>query len=112
MPPSCLSCAGFEDYLPFTVDYFGHEPAEGQTDADMGRRHAEIFLDLLRGRFLATQSSAYVSQSARLAAPGTVFRSLARSDLVGPARNNPHGSIRNKPPIVLQNRYGAASRPS
>jgi alkanesulfonate monooxygenase SsuD/methylene tetrahydromethanopterin reductase-like flavin-dependent oxidoreductase (luciferase family) len=29
--------------------YFGYQPAEDQSDADMGRRHAEIFLDLLRG---------------------------------------------------------------
>jgi alkanesulfonate monooxygenase SsuD/methylene tetrahydromethanopterin reductase-like flavin-dependent oxidoreductase (luciferase family) len=29
--------------------YFGYQPAEGQTDAEMGRRHAEVFLDLLRG---------------------------------------------------------------
>ncbi|HEX4275998.1 MAG TPA: LLM class flavin-dependent oxidoreductase [Bryobacteraceae bacterium] len=29
--------------------YFGHRPAEGESDADMGRRHAEEFLDLLRG---------------------------------------------------------------
>src|SRR5437764_9109768 len=27
--------------------YFGFQPAEGETDADMGRRHAELFLDLL-----------------------------------------------------------------
>src|ERR1700743_1295385 len=29
--------------------YFGHRPAEGESDADMGRRHAEKFLGLLRG---------------------------------------------------------------
>ncbi|MBI4920244.1 MAG: LLM class flavin-dependent oxidoreductase [Devosia nanyangense] len=29
--------------------HFGHVPAEGQTDADMARGHAEVFLDLLRG---------------------------------------------------------------
>jgi alkanesulfonate monooxygenase SsuD/methylene tetrahydromethanopterin reductase-like flavin-dependent oxidoreductase (luciferase family) len=33
--------------------YFGYQPAEGQNDADMGRRHAEIFLDLLRGQGFA-----------------------------------------------------------
>src|SRR6201989_3236162 len=33
--------------------YFGYQPAEGQDDADMGRRHAEIFLDLLRGQGFA-----------------------------------------------------------
>jgi alkanesulfonate monooxygenase SsuD/methylene tetrahydromethanopterin reductase-like flavin-dependent oxidoreductase (luciferase family) len=36
--------------------YFGYRPVEGQDDADMGRRHAEIFLDLLRGaRVLRSQ---------------------------------------------------------
>jgi alkanesulfonate monooxygenase SsuD/methylene tetrahydromethanopterin reductase-like flavin-dependent oxidoreductase (luciferase family) len=29
--------------------HFGYRPAEDQSDADMGRRHAEVFLDLLRG---------------------------------------------------------------
>src|ERR1700674_4375803 len=33
--------------------YFGYQPAEGQTDADMGRRHAEVFFDLLRGEGFA-----------------------------------------------------------
>ncbi len=33
--------------------YFGYRPAEGQSEADMGRRHAEIFLDLLRGQGFA-----------------------------------------------------------
>jgi alkanesulfonate monooxygenase SsuD/methylene tetrahydromethanopterin reductase-like flavin-dependent oxidoreductase (luciferase family) len=33
--------------------YFGYQPAEGETDADMGRRHAEVFLDLLRGEGFA-----------------------------------------------------------
>ncbi len=33
--------------------YFGFQPAEGESDADMGRRHAEVFLDLLRGRGFA-----------------------------------------------------------
>ena len=33
--------------------YFGYQPAEGQSDADMGRRHAGVFLDLLRGEGFA-----------------------------------------------------------
>ena len=33
--------------------YFGYVPEEGKTDADMARRHAEIFLDLLRGEGFA-----------------------------------------------------------
>lgn len=33
--------------------YFGYAPAEGETDADMGRRHAEVLLDVLRGQGFA-----------------------------------------------------------
>jgi alkanesulfonate monooxygenase SsuD/methylene tetrahydromethanopterin reductase-like flavin-dependent oxidoreductase (luciferase family) len=33
--------------------YFGFQPAEGENDADMGRRHAEVFLDILRGQGFA-----------------------------------------------------------
>ena len=33
--------------------HFGYVPAEGQTDADMARGHAEVFLDLLRGEGFA-----------------------------------------------------------
>src|ERR1700732_5062352 len=29
--------------------YFGYAPASGENDADMGRRHAEVFFDLMRG---------------------------------------------------------------
>lgn len=33
--------------------YFGYEPPEGGTDADLGRRNAEVFLDLLKGEGFA-----------------------------------------------------------
>ena len=33
--------------------YFGYQPTEGQDDAAMGRRHAEVFLDLLGGKGFA-----------------------------------------------------------
>jgi len=33
--------------------YFGYEPAEGEGDAEMGRRHAEEFLELLGGKGFA-----------------------------------------------------------
>ena len=33
--------------------YFGYQPGEGQDDAAMGRRHAEVFLDLLSGKSFA-----------------------------------------------------------
>ena len=33
--------------------YFGYAPAEGETDADMARRHTEVFLEMLRGKGFA-----------------------------------------------------------
>ncbi|WP_288405778.1 LLM class flavin-dependent oxidoreductase [uncultured Deinococcus sp.] len=36
--------------------YFGYAPAEGESDADMARRHSEVFLQLLEGRGFAQPS--------------------------------------------------------
>jgi alkanesulfonate monooxygenase SsuD/methylene tetrahydromethanopterin reductase-like flavin-dependent oxidoreductase (luciferase family) len=33
--------------------HFGYAPPEGESDADMARRHAEVFLELLRGKGFA-----------------------------------------------------------
>src|SRR3979490_271504 len=33
--------------------YFGHAPRDGETEADMARRHAEVFLDRLKGEGFA-----------------------------------------------------------
>lgn len=33
--------------------YFGYQPAEGETDADMARRHAQVYLELLEGKGFA-----------------------------------------------------------
>jgi alkanesulfonate monooxygenase SsuD/methylene tetrahydromethanopterin reductase-like flavin-dependent oxidoreductase (luciferase family) len=33
--------------------HFGFAPPEGESDADMGRRHAEVFLELLKGKGFA-----------------------------------------------------------
>jgi alkanesulfonate monooxygenase SsuD/methylene tetrahydromethanopterin reductase-like flavin-dependent oxidoreductase (luciferase family) len=33
--------------------YFGYQPQEGQTDADMARQHAEVFLNMLQGEGFA-----------------------------------------------------------
>jgi alkanesulfonate monooxygenase SsuD/methylene tetrahydromethanopterin reductase-like flavin-dependent oxidoreductase (luciferase family) len=33
--------------------YFGYRPTEGQSDGDLGRRHAEVLLDVLRGEGFA-----------------------------------------------------------
>jgi len=33
--------------------YFGYAPAEGETDVEMARRHAEVLLDVLRGQGFA-----------------------------------------------------------
>lgn len=34
--------------------YFGYAPADGESDADLGRRHAEAFLDVIKGHGFAT----------------------------------------------------------
>ncbi len=36
--------------------YFGYAPPEGMSDADMARRHTEVFLDVLRGEGFAQPS--------------------------------------------------------
>lgn len=36
--------------------HFGYQPNDGQSDADMGRQHAEVFLELLKGNGFATPS--------------------------------------------------------
>src|SRR5258706_3893105 len=36
--------------------YFGYQPAEGQTDADMDRQHTEVFLQALSGDGFAQPS--------------------------------------------------------
>ena len=33
--------------------YFGYQPAEGESEADMARHHAEVFLDVLQGNGFA-----------------------------------------------------------
>jgi alkanesulfonate monooxygenase SsuD/methylene tetrahydromethanopterin reductase-like flavin-dependent oxidoreductase (luciferase family) len=33
--------------------HFGYAPAEGESDAEMGRRHAQVFLEVLRGQGFA-----------------------------------------------------------
>ncbi|HUC18508.1 MAG TPA: LLM class flavin-dependent oxidoreductase [Acetobacteraceae bacterium] len=33
--------------------YFGYRPSEGESDADMGRRHTEVLLEVLRGKGFA-----------------------------------------------------------
>ena len=49
--------------------YFGYQPQEGQTDADMAREHAQALLEVLGGKRLrAAQSSAHVREPSRPAA--------------------------------------------
>ncbi|MEJ8629730.1 LLM class flavin-dependent oxidoreductase [Sphingomonas sp. I4] len=64
--------------------HFGYGPAQGETDADMGRRHAEVFLHLLKGQgFCQAQSESDVPEPARPASARAAFGGLARSHLVG-----------------------------
>ena len=70
--------------------HFGYAPPEGQTDADMARRHAEVLLEVLaRQWFRRTQSAPDVPQSAWPAQGRAAFARLARAHLVG-RRNQRH----------------------
>ena len=64
--------------------YFGYAPAEGETDADMARRHTEVFLDVLRGQGFAKPNPRPMFPNP----PGLLrlepyARGAARADLVG-----------------------------
>ena len=69
--------------------YFGYAPAEGETDADMARRHAEVFLEVLDGRGLRrAQPAPDVPQPARPAAPRAALgRACASASGGAPASN-------------------------
>ena len=73
--------------------YFGYAPAEGETDADMARQHAEVFLAAPEGRGLRrAEPAADVPQPAGPAAPRAALGGPARPDLVG-RRHRRHGRL-------------------
>ena len=64
--------------------YFGYQPAEGETDADMARRHTEVFLEVLKGEGFAQPNPRPMFPNP----PGPAHRraalaGVARPDLVG-----------------------------
>ena len=64
--------------------HFGYAPGEGETDADMARRHTEVFLDLLKGEGVCpAEPPSDVPQPARSAPGRATLGRFARSDLVG-----------------------------
>ena len=73
--------------------HFGYAPPEGMTDADMARRHAEVFLEVIRGEgFAKPNPSPDVPEPARPAAPRALFGGPARAHLVG-RRHQRHGGM-------------------
>ena len=64
--------------------YFGYAPPEGMTDADMARRHTEVFLEVLRGEGFAKPSpNPMFPEPARPAAARALLGGPARAHLVG-----------------------------
>ena len=64
--------------------YFGYVPPDGETDADMARQHAEVFLQALSGAgFAQPNPSPDVPEPARSAPPRAALARAARPDLVG-----------------------------
>ena len=67
-------------------------PARARTDADMARRHTEVFLELLEGRGLRrAEPEADVSQPARAAPPRAALAGPAGAHLVGRRRDRHRG---------------------
>ena len=59
-------------------------PQEGESDADMARRHAEVFLELLRGKgFAEPNPRPMFPNPPGLLRARAAFRRAARADLVG-----------------------------
>ena len=54
--------------------YFGHQPAEGETDADMARRHAEVFLELVEGQGFAQPNPGRCSRTRQACCPSSPIR--------------------------------------
>ena len=64
--------------------YFGYAPPEGETDADMARRHTEVFLEVLRGQGFAKPNPRPMFQNPPgLLTARAVFGRVARAHLVG-----------------------------
>ena len=64
--------------------HFGYVPGEGETDADMARRHAEVFLELLSGEgFAEPNPRPMFPNPPGLLRAGAALGRPARPDLVG-----------------------------
>jgi hypothetical protein len=85
--------------------YFGYQPQQGQTDADMARGHAQVLLEVLRGdgfaqpnparcsrprrdrpdrlgkRYAADEMNSHLGVSARAGRRGTVAHDQRRREL-------------------------------
>ena len=71
--------------------YFGHEPAEGETDADMARRHTRVFLDLLAARGSPSRTRGRCSPTRRAcSASSRTHRACASGSGGAPPRPRPH----------------------
>ena len=63
---------------------FGHEPEEGETDADMARRHTEVFLRMLSGAgFARPNPRPMFPNPPGLLRSGALLRGPPRAHLVG-----------------------------
>ena len=64
--------------------YFGYQPADGEDQADMARRHTEVFLQVLQGQgFAEPNPRPDVPQPARAAPRRAALAGTARAHLVG-----------------------------
>ena len=77
--------------------YFGYAPAQGQTDTDMARRHAEVFLELLKGLGFAHRTRVRCFQTRRVSCASSRIRKACASVFGGarPLTAPPNGRRRS-----------------
>ena len=63
--------------------YFGYAPPEGMTDADMARRHTEVFLEVLLGKGFAKPTRARCFRTRRASCVSSLIRRACASESGG-----------------------------
>jgi alkanesulfonate monooxygenase SsuD/methylene tetrahydromethanopterin reductase-like flavin-dependent oxidoreductase (luciferase family) len=93
--------------------YFGYHPAEGETDADMARRHAEVFLEVLRARASPSPTRARCSPIRRACCGSSRIRRACATASGGarPRTPPPNGRQAGHEPAKLDAVFDESGKP-
>ena len=84
-------CSGISRGSPEQVidgwRYFGFQPVEGETDAEMARRHAEVFIELLKGEGSPSRIRGRCSRTRRACCASSPIRRDCASGFGGARRH-------------------------